>query len=142
MDIRLATSDDLPALCRLDTYAAQHPERQDEIRSRIDQDACRVIDVGNELAAYGIMTNHFFGQSFIELLMVGVRFRRSGIGLALVANFQDSCRGRKLFTSTNLSNHPMQSLLLKAGFRSSGYIDNLDAGDPELAFSIPAQNSD
>lgn len=83
------------------------------------------------------MTNHFFGQAFIELLMVGARFRRSGLGLALVASFQESCRGRKLFTSTNLSNHPMQSLLLKAGFRPSGYIDNLDEGDPELVFFYP-----
>ena len=137
MDIRLATADDLPALCRLDTYAAEHPKRQEEIRTWIDQGACRVADLGSELAAYGIMTNQFFGQAFIELLMVGAHFRRSGIGLALVANFQDSCRGQKLFTSTNLSNHPMQSLLLKSGFRSSGYIDNLDEGDPELVFCYP-----
>lgn len=138
MDIRLATAADLPALCRLDTYAAEHPERQKEIRAWIHQGACRVGDIGGELAAYGIMTNHFFGQAFIELLMVGARFRRSGLGLALVASFQESCRGRKLFTSTNVSNHPMQSLLLKAGFRPSGYIDNLDEGDPELVFFYPA----
>ncbi|MET0439485.1 MAG: GNAT family N-acetyltransferase [Devosia sp.] len=138
MDIRLATPEDLPALCKLDTYAAEHFERQVEIRSWIDRGVCHVADVGNELAGYGIMTNHFFGQSFVELIMVAPRFRRSGIGLALIRFFQDSCHGRKLFTSTNLSNHSMQSLLLKAGFRSSGYIENLDKGDPELVFFYPA----
>lgn len=134
MDIRPATSDDFSALCTLDTYAAAHVERQNEIRRWIEQGACHVVEVDDELAAYGIMTTHFFGQSFIELVMVGAQFRRSGIGLAPVEYFQDSCRGDKLFTSTNLSNRSMQGLLLRAGFRSSGYIDNLDKGDPELVF--------
>lgn len=134
MDIRLANAADLPALCRLDTYAAEHPERQQEVLSWTTQGACRVASVDGELAGYGVMTSHFFGRHFIELVMVGDRFRRRGIGLALVGEFQETCRGHKLFTSTNLSNASMQKLLLKAGFRSSGYIDNLDDGDPELVF--------
>ncbi|WP_137150217.1 GNAT family N-acetyltransferase [Devosia sp. FKR38] len=138
MDIRPAREDDFPALCRLDSYAADHLERQAEIGRWIDLGACHVVDAGGTLAAYGVMTTEFLGQHFIALIVVGAGFRRSGIGLTLVRHFQDSCRGRKLFTSTNLSNHPMQSLLLKAGFRSSGYIDNLDEGDPELVFFYPA----
>lgn len=31
-------------------------------------------------------------------------------------------------------NKPMQSLLEDAGYRLSGYIDNLDFGDPELVY--------
>lgn len=138
MHIRLATADDLPALVRVDSYASQHVERQAELGAWIGQGACHVVEVNGELAAYGVMTNQFFGQPFIVLIVVAAGFRRSGIGLGLVQHFRDSCSGRKLFTSTNLSNRSMQSLLLKAGFRSSGYIDNLDDGDPELVFFHPA----
>ena len=40
----------------------------------------------------------------------------------------------KLFTSTNLSNKPMQLLLAKLGYTLSGYIENLDPDDPELVY--------
>ncbi len=43
-------------------------------------------------------------------------------------------RGEKLFTSTNLSNLPMQALLAKLGYTLSGVIHNLDEGDPELVY--------
>ena len=133
MDIRLAAPDDFPALSKLDTFASKHLDRQKEIRSWIERGACWVVEVGNDLAGYGIMTNDLFGHPFVELIMVAPHYRRSGIGLAMIGYFQDLCGG-KMFTSTNLSNRSMQSLLLKAGFRSSGYIDNLDEGDPELVF--------
>lgn len=31
----------------------------------------------------------------------------------------------------------MQDLLVRAGFRPSGYIDNLDENDPEIVFYSP-----
>lgn len=40
----------------------------------------------------------------------------------------------KLFTSTNLSNLPMQSLLVRLGYLLSGVIHHLDEGDPELVY--------
>jgi hypothetical protein len=36
-----------------------------------------------QVAAYGVLTDHFFGSRFIEMLMVGGQFRRNGLGLAL-----------------------------------------------------------
>ena len=44
------------------------------------------------------------------------------------------CRTPKLFTSINLSNLGMQSLLAKSGYELSGVIHNLDEGDPELVY--------
>jgi hypothetical protein len=38
------------------------------------------------------------------------------------------------FTSTNLSNIPMQSLLAKMGYLLSGVIHHLDEDDPELVY--------
>jgi hypothetical protein len=48
--------------------------------------------------------------------------------------FESACETAKLFTTTNLSNLPMQSLLAKLGYKLSGVIDDLDLGDPELVY--------
>jgi hypothetical protein len=60
--------------------------------------------------------------------------RRNGAGAALVKHIESLCQTPKLFTSTNLSNLPMQSLLAKLGYILSGVIHNLDEGDPELVY--------
>ena len=44
------------------------------------------------------------------------------------------CQTEKIFTSTNLSNFPMQALLAKLGYKLSGVIHNLDEDDPELVY--------
>ncbi len=47
---------------------------------------------------------------------------------------EQHCTTAKLFTSTNLSNLPMQSLLIQRGYRLAGIIHDLDEGDPELVY--------
>jgi len=47
---------------------------------------------------------------------------------------EQNCTTPKLFTSTNLSNLPMQSLLVRRGYRLAGVIHYLDEGDPELVY--------
>ena len=135
--IRPAQSTDLIPLCALDSYALEHPERRDAIAAWIEARACRVAEVAGDIAGYGVLTNAFFDQPFIEIVMVSDRWRGRGVGRALVAHFQATCTGAKLFTSTNASNIPMQRLLLKSGFKASGRIDNLDENDPELVFFYP-----
>ena len=49
-------------------------------------------------------------------------------------HMEQTCTTAKLFTSTNQSNAPMQALLNKLGYRQSGFIENLDEGDPELIY--------
>ena len=39
-----------------------------------------------------------------------------------------------MFTSTNQSNLPMQRLCDRLGYVKSGYVENLDEGDPELIY--------
>ena len=68
------------------------------------------------------------------MLMVKEDFRRRGIGSELVKYVEDRCKEEKLFTSTNQSNKPMQSLLKKLKYQRSGIIYNLDPGDPELIY--------
>lgn len=85
-----------------------------------------MAEMDGRIAANGVLTNQFFGSPFIEMLMVGKPVSSSRVGIALILHFRAVCSGPKLFTSTNMANVPMQALLIKAGFKPSGYVDNLD----------------
>lgn len=137
MRIRPAVQDEYAALCAIDTIAQSDPKRRADIAGWIEQGCCHLIEIDGDVAAYGVLTRHFFGHAFIEMLMVGASWRRRGLGGALIAHFQSMSSGVKLFSSTNMSNRPMQDLLVKAGFRPSDYIDNLDENDPEIVFYSP-----
>jgi hypothetical protein len=52
----------------------------------------------------------------------------------LIEHTEARCRTPKLFTSTNLSNLRMQTLLTRLGYQLSGVIHNLDEGAPELVY--------
>ncbi|HEV7305984.1 GNAT family N-acetyltransferase [Ensifer sp.] len=142
MRIRPADENDFVALCAVDTVAAADPKRRDQISGWLDAGCCDLVELDGAVAAYGVLTRHFFGNAFIDMLMVGSAHRRKGLGAALIAHFQAMCAGSKLFTSTNMSNQQMQALLVRAGFRPSGYIDNLDENDPEIVFYSPVQPVD
>ncbi|MCG8296453.1 GNAT family N-acetyltransferase [Pseudomonas entomophila] len=134
MHIRLAEPMDLPALIAIDSVARHDPRRAGQIAAWLGQYLCLIAEVGGAVEAYAVMHRHFFGCTFIEMLMVGESHRRSGLGVALVAHIQAECRGQKLFTSTNRSNAPMRRLLERQGFVESGVVEHLDEGDPEQVY--------
>ena len=68
------------------------------------------------------------------MLYIHPDYRRQGMGSKLIQHVESMCKTEKLFTSTNQSNLPMQGLLNKSGFVPSGFIDNLDEGDPEIVY--------
>ncbi|MGQ0543366.1 MAG: GNAT family N-acetyltransferase [Blastocatellia bacterium] len=84
--------------------------------------------------AYAVLNYKFYDNGWIEMLHVHPQFRRQGIGSALIRHLINACRTLKLFTSTNQSNFPMQRLLATLEFDRSGFIENLDEGDPELVY--------
>lgn len=129
MNIRPATLDDYPALCSIDSIAGKDSARRDCILSWLRSAEPHVAEANGMVAAYGVLTDQFFGYPFIEMIMVGEKYRRIGLGEALVRHFQSKTTGAKLFSSTNASNGPMQTLFCKLGFVKSGQIDNLDDGD-------------
>lgn len=137
MFVRLATETDVAALIALDSVAEHEPQRAAQIHAWCGQGDCYIAEEQDVVMGYGVLHYHFFGCGFIEMLMVGERYRRRGVGQALITALKSHCRHPKLFTSTNRSNLPMQRLLLNAGFVASGQIDNLDDGDPEQVFFIP-----
>jgi ribosomal protein S18 acetylase RimI-like enzyme len=81
-----------------------------------------------------VLNYSFYHNGFIDVLYVHTDHRRSGAGAALARHMESLCQTPKLFTSTNLSNLPMQSLLSKLGYELSGVIHNLDVGDPEIVY--------
>jgi len=133
LEIRLAQAEDIEAILAFDHLAEQEKERVAFIRRVVEQAACYVAMQGG-LLGYAVLEYTFFEQGFISMLYVRTDHRRSGVGMALMSHLETICRTRKLFTSTNLSNRPMQTLLSRLGYHLSGVIHDLDEGDPELVY--------
>lgn len=90
--------------------------------------------IDGAVVGYVILEYTFFELGFVTLLYIHPEYRRSGIGTLLMQHAEDICSTEKLFTSTNLSNHPMQNLLASRQYKLSGIIHDLDEGDPELFY--------
>jgi N-acetylglutamate synthase-like GNAT family acetyltransferase len=132
--IRPAVTDDIATICTFDPIAQHDGRRRAVIARSIDADACFVIVVNEQVVGYAILEYSFYEQGFISLLYIHPNYRRHGAGLKLVQHLETVCQTAKLFTSTNLSNLPMQSLLAKLAYRLSGVIHHLDEDDPELVY--------
>lgn len=127
--LRPTAPSDLPALLALDPT----PGREPFLRRVLAAGECHLA-VEEDVLGYAVLEYTFFEQGFISLLYVRADMRRRGVGRALLQHLEALCTTRKLFTSTNLSNQPMQRLLACLGYRLSGVIHDLDEGDPELVY--------
>ncbi len=134
IEIRPAVEADVEALCSFDQVALLEEGRREFIRRSVAAGHCHVAEAGGEAVGYGVLSHDFYGHGFVEMLYVHPGRRRRGAGAALLRHLESLCRTPKLFTSTNLSNLPMQSLLNRAGYALSGIIHNLDEGDPEVVY--------
>jgi GNAT superfamily N-acetyltransferase len=134
ISIRPALETDVQALCSLDLIARREEARRTFIRREVAAGTCFVAVADGEVIGYGVLNYTFYYHGCIDLLVVHTDHRRRGAGAALVRHLESLCRTPKLFTSTNLSNLRMQSLLAKSGYELSGVIHNLDEGDPEIVY--------
>jgi len=132
--IRAAVCTDLPALIALDSVAADDPRRAVQIGQWLADGHMHVAELDDTLAGYRVQHRHFFGEAFIEMLMVAAPLRGHGVGSALLLHATSCSAGARLFTSTNQSNANMQRLLAAAGFQQCGIVHGLDEGDPELIY--------
>jgi GNAT superfamily N-acetyltransferase len=134
ISIRPAIEEDIETLCTFDLIAHRETERREYIRRVVSCSECHVAIKDEQVIAYGVLNYTFYYLGCIDMLYVDANFRRAGAGSALLKHLESLCRTSKLFTSTNLSNLPMQSLLAKTGYVLSGVIHNLDEGDPEIVY--------
>jgi len=131
--IRLAGTSDTDTLLAFDLIAQGEEKRQTFIRRAVEQGYCTIVEVDYQAVAYLIKEDNFFGWPFIELVYVHTDYRQYGYATALMQHIESQAE-EKLFTSTNLSNLPMQRLLEQLGYSISGIVHNLDEGDPEVFY--------
>ena len=134
ISIRPAVENDIDALCSFDLIAQRENERRDFIRREVISGNCFVAVEDEKVIGYGVLNYTFYYNGCIDMLYVDSEYRRVGAGAALLKHLESLCQTPKLFTSTNLSNLPMQSLLAKLDYVLSGVIHNLDEGDPEIVY--------
>jgi predicted GNAT family acetyltransferase len=132
--VERATEDDLSGLYEIDHAVVGRGGRQALLTQAVAARQAIVARLGATPVGFAVVHNHFFGNKFIELVVVHPDYRRQGIASALIRYVEKTSPGEKLFTSTNQSNSAMQALCEKLGFVRSGQIDNLDEGDPEIIY--------
>jgi len=133
--LHLATLADIPGIMDLDPMPATKDLRFAYVRRVIEAGHCHVAKTEHGVTAgYAVLEHTFFDHGFVSMLFVGRDFRRRGVGSLLLRHVEGLCTTPKLFTSTNCSNLPMQTLLPKLGYIRSGIVENLDDDDPELVY--------
>jgi GNAT superfamily N-acetyltransferase len=133
-DIRPAFADDLPRLAAADPRLAADERHRRHIGELLDSGMSWAAARDGALIGFAVVTRHFYGFPFVDLLFVAEANRREGIGAALMDRCERAHDADRIFTSTNESNRPMRRLLAKADWQVTGLIENLDPGDPELVF--------
>jgi GNAT superfamily N-acetyltransferase len=134
LTIRVATSGDTDSIIGLDSNLPHGSPRADALRGWVAAGHAYIATDDGEPRGYAVMTRHFFDRAFVELLMVGAKFRRQGIATAMLRHLASVSPTPMIWTSTNESNAPMRALLAAEGFIPSGAVEGLDEGDPELFF--------
>lgn len=133
--IRLATASDLEDVIEV---LEDHSGRVRAAGSRwVESGGFRVADVDGAIVGVVVTERSFFGNEFVEMLRVARAARRRGAARALLGAVAEERRTEKVFTSTNLSNTPMQAVLRDLGWESVGIVYGLDEGDPELFYLAP-----
>jgi ribosomal protein S18 acetylase RimI-like enzyme len=132
--IERASSGDFEHICALDETVHAGPPRRRFIGEACAESRVSVARVDDAIRGFVISDESFFDQFMVRLLIVHPEFRRRGLATALMRAAELDCQTGKLFTSTNQSNIPMQRLCERLGFVRSGYIENLDEGDPEIIY--------
>lgn len=134
MKIVKAEKTDLENIVLLDKEMIGTDRRKEEIGEAVAQSRCLLVFQESELAGFLIYHTSFFECCFISLIMIKPSFQRRGLASSLLKHMADISPTEKLFSSTNQSNDAMHMVFQTNGFTKSGFIDNLDEGDPEIIY--------
>ncbi len=124
----------MDTLVLIDPRLAGDARQRDHLAELLGGGLSWAAFAGGEPRGFAVVTRHFYGFPFVDLLVVVEPRRRDGVGTALMDRCESAHDADRIFTSTNESNTPMRRLLAKAQWEVTGLIENLDPGDPELVF--------
>jgi ribosomal protein S18 acetylase RimI-like enzyme len=125
---------DLNDLVHIDKIIIGNEQRRLEIEEAIVNLQCLVYKIDGEAAGFLLYNNYFFDHAFISLVIVHPYHRNKGVARALFSAFEEKINEDKIFSSTNQSNDIMHHLFYSLGYEKSGFVDNLDEGDPEIIY--------
>lgn len=132
--IEMANVSDLERIIDIDSATVGHRNREEYIRKSIINERCIIAKVESNIQGFLVFSDDFFEQNFINLIMVSKDKRKNGVGTSLLKYFEKIASTEKIFSSTNKSNSIMHKVFIENGYLESGFIDNLDEGDPEIVF--------
>jgi ribosomal protein S18 acetylase RimI-like enzyme len=125
---------DMDDVAKIDKEVIGNDKRRDYIQTSISEERCLLVREEGSIAGFLIYDSHFFGCSFISLVIISPTARRKGYASKLLNYFVSISPTEKIFSSTNRSNESMQKVFMANGFRQSGLIENLDERDPEIIY--------
>ncbi|MGE7924021.1 GNAT family N-acetyltransferase [Viridibacillus arvi] len=129
-----AKVEDIEAIVKLDCEIIGNMSRRKQIEKIVGEGHCLIIKEKEAVQAFLLFDTSFFECSFISLIIVSKSARRKGYATALINYFESIAPTKKIFSSTNQSNINMQKVFESQGFVRSGFVENLDDGDPEIIY--------
>lgn len=133
MRIRRAKKEDGSSIKDIDSSIECDPNRETLINESLIRGTVWIATDGASILGYSIVNRSFFHRPALEMLMIDKEYRRQGVGRTLLRDaLIRLSENEELWTSTNESNTAMRLLLESEGFKKTGWVDNLDPGDPEL----------
>jgi len=135
LHVRAADPSDVAAI--LELFPTDSDSATRAVHHWVDSGSTRVCEQQGKLVGFAVTEATFFGHEFVEMLRVAPSARRMGAGSLLLSVISSERATSKLFTSTNLSNTPMQTLLKGLSWSSAGIVYGLDDDDPELFYAAP-----
>lgn len=129
-----AEIEQLDEICAINREVLGDFSRSEQIRLAIQEKRCIIKQNEHGIEGFLIFTNDFFEHSFISLVIVKPSERRRGVAASLIEAYGEIAITPKIFSSTNQSNTAMHQVFEKTGFIKSGFIENLDEGDPEIIY--------
>lgn len=133
-NVRHAEVTEIEEIVEIDCEVIGDKSRKAYILQAIEEERCLVVSNENLISGFLIFDTHFFGWSFISLVIVSPTQRRKGCATALLQHFVEVAPTEKVFSSTNQSNEKMQIVFSVNGFVQSGIVENLDEGDSEIIY--------
>jgi len=134
MQITLAKPKEFAEVVEIDKEVIGNDSRKQYLKETIEKNKCVVAKINSSIVGFLIYHTDFFDCCFISLVIVHPVERKKGYAKSMIEYFEKISPTKKVFSSTNQSNEKMKKLLLSIGYVESGYIKNLDEGDPEIIY--------